>query len=86
MNSTPCPKCNSIELIPGAKVIDHGHYNAPTQMEVAVQAYPAGFIFTGQVSHKVNARVCGNCGYVEFYAENPRELLEKAKQGQMHQK
>jgi predicted nucleic-acid-binding Zn-ribbon protein len=86
MNEYACAKCNSTERVPGARVVDHGHYNAPTALEVAVQVYPAGLLFTGDVTHKVNAHVCGNCGYVEFYAENPQELMAKAQRGLKHKK
>lgn len=43
---------------------------------VSVLAYnkPDAWIFKGPNPHRVLARVCGVCGFAEFYVENPKRL------------
>jgi predicted nucleic-acid-binding Zn-ribbon protein len=79
MNSKPCPKCQSSEIIPGVRVIDHTHLNQPLDLSATVYTNPDAVVFKGAISHRFNAHVCGACGYTEFYVENPQELLAQAK-------
>ena len=79
MKAGPCPKCQSTEIIPDVRVIDHGHYNSPLDLCATVYREPDAMIFKHPVAHRFHARVCGACGYTEFYVENPQRLLELAK-------
>ena len=78
MSRSKCPKCDSTERIPGVRVLDQDHGNR-VDLGATVQAYPAGFLFNGTVKHKFHARVCGNCGYTEFYVDEPKKLLALAR-------
>ena len=79
MQKSTCTKCGSDETIPGVKINDRGPNNTVTDFTASVQAYPAGLFFSGTVSHQFHVRVCGHCGYTEFYIDKPQELLAKAK-------
>jgi predicted nucleic-acid-binding Zn-ribbon protein len=86
---TPCGKCGSTEVIPKARVIDGRDYIGPVQssnLEIGVARKPYAFVFTGEQRSEVIARVCGKCGFIELYAEDPGvlhaahlEALERSK-------
>ncbi|MDZ4659605.1 MAG: hypothetical protein SH868_18695 [Bythopirellula sp.] len=77
MNETACMKCGSTEIIPDVRIIDHG----PALLDLSATVYtnPEAYIFKGAISHRLQARVCGLCGYTEFYVSNPQALLTAAK-------
>lgn len=81
-----CSKCKSSKVIPNVRIIDRADYNATTDLTVHVYENPEAWIFKGASSGKLNAWICGDCGYVEAYVENPAELYSaylesKSKQG-----
>lgn len=80
MNKVTCPKCQSTDVIPEVRVIDHTHLNQPLDLSATVYTNPEAWVFKGPVSHRFKAKVCGTCGYTEFYVEDPQGLLAKAKQ------
>jgi predicted nucleic-acid-binding Zn-ribbon protein len=59
----PCPKCNG-EVV-GAKVMET--YLMPLKYDI---------LFDIKTS-RMEARVCTNCGYTEFYAKDPLKLVVK---------
>ena len=69
-----CPKCGSGNVIADAKAIDRGHYNGESELSVATFRKPEALLFKGQLSTTVSAWVCGDCGYVEFYADSPHSI------------
>lgn len=69
-----CAKCNSDRIIPRARVVDRGHYNGAGDLNVAVYGNPDALLFKEMHEGNVSARVCGECGFTEFYASNPAEL------------
>ena len=75
-----CAKCSSKDLIDEAQIVDHGDMNAEYELGVKVYRDPGAFVMKGKMKQRVLARVCGSCGYLELYAENPRELLGAAKE------
>ena len=79
MSNYTCPKCQSTEVIPDVRVIDHAHMNQPMDLCATVYTNPGAWVFTGPVSHRFQARVCGQCGYSEFYVDHPQGLLALAK-------
>lgn len=79
MNTSSCPKCQSTEIIPDVRVFDHAHGNSQLELCATVYREPENWVFKNPVAHRFHARVCGACGYTEFYVENPRRLLELAK-------
>jgi hypothetical protein len=67
-----CSKCQSDKVIPDVRIIDHvGHR---ISLGVNVYEHPEALIFKGTHSGTLRSQVCGECGYVEIYVENPREL------------
>jgi hypothetical protein len=69
-----CPNCNSEKIIQNAKAIDRGDSNANLIFRVAVDESPDAFIFKKRVFSEVDADVCGECGFIQFYAKDPEAL------------
>jgi hypothetical protein len=76
MMSENCQKCGSDKIVPRVKVIDRGSSGAETDLMVSIDAQPDAFIFKQRTHSNVFAKVCGNCGFMEFYATNPESLYE----------
>jgi predicted nucleic-acid-binding Zn-ribbon protein len=67
-----CPKCQSDKVIPDVQIIDRaGHV---IRLGVKVFEHPEALVFKGAHAADLRSRVCGECGYVESYVENPQEL------------
>lgn len=74
MKQTPiCPKCNSNHIVK-ARPIDHGHGHATSPLLVVTYANPNAALLKGAKKSNLEAWVCKDCGFVEWYAEKPREL------------
>ena len=73
--SNRCPKCQSTDIISGVQPLDLGHGNAAHTAQLATYRNPEAFLFKGRQSTRLKAWVCAQCGYVEFFADNPRALL-----------
>ena len=71
--SKTCPKCGSSDVIK-ARAVDRGDGNGNYTMEVATYDNPDAFIFKGKKSADLEAWVCRECGYTEFYAVTPYYL------------
>jgi len=69
-----CSKCKSPKIIPRARIIDRGDYNIHTNLTVHVYENPEAMIFKGTNQGTLSAWICGECGYVETYIDNPEEL------------
>lgn len=80
MTTATCAKCGSPDEIPDVRIIDHGDGNAALDLAATIYRDPGAVLFKGAVSHKFRARVCGACGFTEFYVENPGSLLAAARQ------
>lgn len=81
MNKT-CGKCGSDKIVPKVQVIDRGDHSVEGNLEVAIDENPDAFFFRERFRAGISARVCGNCGFVEFYVNNP-DLLYSAHQKQL---
>ena len=46
------------------------------ELYVVLQENPEAVIFKEWHIGKLSARVCGECGYTEFYVDNPEYLYE----------
>lgn len=71
-----CLKCGSNEIIADAKALDNC-YGGPPDMSVATFRKPDAIMFKGQTISTLSAWVCGDCGYVELYADKPG-LIKRA--------
>jgi predicted nucleic-acid-binding Zn-ribbon protein len=73
-NEKSCPKCDSTDIIVDAKAVDQGHGNQDLDLQVATYRKPQALVFKGKQMTTLSAWVCGRCGYVEFYADDPAAL------------
>ena len=69
-----CPKCASSNIIADAKAVDRGEGNAQSEKIIATFRNPDAFILKGKQTTTVSAWVCCDCGFTEFYADNPKDL------------
>jgi hypothetical protein len=67
-----CAKCGSEKIVTRASVI--GHQNAAGVVAIRLDENPDALIFREAFVCDARARVCGERGYVELYAEQPGEL------------
>src|SRR5262245_47612485 len=67
-----CPKCQASQFIDNAFIND--------SIYATVQKEPPGMYSTGTVSQILRARICGNCGFVELYVDDPATLLRAARE------
>ena len=79
-----CPDCNSQKIIKSAKALDRGDANGNHIMQIAVDEKPDALIFKQRNYSTIKAEVCGDCGFIQFYAENPN-LLWMAYQNQQNE-
>ncbi len=68
-----CPKCGSKDVTANAVAEDQTNYG-PQAHKIAVYQKPDAIIFKEKSSSSLSAWVCTDCGYVEFYADNPSAL------------
>ncbi len=71
-----CLKCGSDAMIPDVRVIDRGENNARKTAEIGVATKPNAVLFKGEVRSETYAMVCGDCGFIELYADDPATLWE----------
>ena len=69
-----CPKCSSTEIIADAKAVDRGHFDSQREFIVATFWKPDALIFKEKHTSIISAWVCGQCGYVELYADSASSL------------
>lgn len=50
--------------------------NMEYDLKLRVDAEPAAMVFKKSARSPVHASVCSSCGYVEFYADDPKELYD----------
>jgi len=68
-----CPKCHSSDIIGNVRPLDRTD-NGTHTTQLATYRNPDAFIFRGAQKTPILAWVCGECGFVEFYAENAKAL------------
>ncbi len=65
-----CPKCASDHIMVGAYIAD----SQGSRIVVGIDRHPDHGPVQRAVSTQVHACVCGSCGFVELYANRPKEL------------
>ena len=78
---TQCARCGSRDVIADAKVIDREDYNVERDLSVATFRRPQAFVFKGRQTTTVSAWVCGDCGFIELYADDPGSLKVDGSRG-----
>lgn len=73
-NLEQCPRCESRKIIPSVRIIDRGDHNMHTNLTVQVDENPDAIFFKYSLHGVLKAWICGGCGYVETYVDNPAEL------------
>ena len=67
-----CPKCASDQMMDGAFISD-----ATTErLVVGVDRHPDLGPLPQKAATQLHASVCGSCGFVELYANQPAELYQ----------
>jgi hypothetical protein len=69
-------------VVDGVRVLDQKYQGRVDDLSVAVYRHPDAWMFKGEVRCRVWAKVCGNCGFTELYAENPTELVRAVAEAQ----
>ncbi len=69
-----CPDCNSQKIIKDAKALDRGDSNSNNDMRVSVDEKPDALIFKQRNYSDIRAHICGDCGFIQFYADDPKTL------------
>ena len=69
-----CPACQSSHLIPDVRVVDRSQ-SFLQNLTVEVDRRPQAFIFRDSTPSDVRAWICGRCGYMSLFVDEPRELL-----------
>ena len=80
-DSHACPKCGSAQILP-ARVISGSDFD----IRLRVDADPEAFLFKDAELCSIRALVCGACGFTEFYAAHPANLLEAWRRAQEPEK
>lgn len=72
-----CAKCGSASVLQRAMVADKvGQGNYEYNLQVRVDARPSALMFKKSARSDIHAFVCSSCGYVEFYADDPKALYD----------
>jgi len=87
MKDGTCPKCSATTIMPNLYITDRGHYNTPQPLLIEVVDQPASWLTFG-ATHNSNilAWICGTCGYIELYVDDPQKLHEKYQAAQTQQR
>jgi predicted nucleic-acid-binding Zn-ribbon protein len=84
MKDGKCPKCRSDHVIPGLNVYAHAQEGGGSIYVQLKQPEPEKRPFIWKQDYKnasFQAWVCGECGYTEYYAVRPADMLEAHKKG-----
>jgi hypothetical protein len=74
MPDFPCLRCGSDTVVPDAIVtsnLSQDPHRIWLKREMTLKN-----AFTSRPYHKARAKVCGDCGFVELYAEKPGEVWD----------
>ena len=66
-----CPECGSRKIVKGAKLRPG---ESVLKVNVVVFEKPDALVFKSGVSSGLKAEICGDCGFLRAYAEEPRQL------------
>ena len=69
-----CTRCGSESVIPRLRVVERAEDGSRHDVQLEVQRRPNAMFFKRPERSTLLARVCGDCGHVEVYADAPRAL------------
>ncbi|MBN1617802.1 hypothetical protein JW887_00470 [Candidatus Dojkabacteria bacterium] len=67
-----CTKCESTEIFYLESVVDRAHGNNASKLLVGLK----NDFWRGKIGGEIEAYICANCGYVEFYLKDPKSLYD----------
>jgi predicted nucleic-acid-binding Zn-ribbon protein len=76
-----CPHCGCTVIIERA-IVDCGSVGQQQAVNLRVDANPQAIVFKGSVRSSLEADICTGCGYTEFFASDPQNLLRVAREAQ----
>jgi hypothetical protein len=71
-------------MIPDVRAGERGVGNIPMSLAVRVDENPDAIFLKGMTAEDLRAWICGDCGYTEFYVQDPQRLYlahSKSRQG-----
>lgn len=71
-----CIKCGSVKIIPDVKTLDRAEDGIEKDLKIGIDENPGAYIFKERFRTGTTAKVCGHCGFIEFYAKDPEELYQ----------
>ncbi|MGI8669856.1 MAG: hypothetical protein ACR2J3_08405 [Aridibacter sp.] len=71
-----CLECGSEKIIKNAHVFDRGDGDGKHNFEVYIDESPDALIFKDRIYHSIRAEICGDCGFVHFFANHPKSLSD----------
>ena len=74
-----CPKCGSAEVLRDVPVVANVDHLSSVPVSALAYKNPEARLFKVPLPHRFLARVCGACGFSEFYVEDPEALLATVK-------
>lgn len=79
MPENKCAKCSSVNLIPNVRINSVNPLDttddATGQLQAIVEEDPEAWILKRRKRGSLYARICGDCGFTEFFTNNYRELF-----------
>jgi predicted nucleic-acid-binding Zn-ribbon protein len=81
MPADTCPKCGSSQRIPTVEVTTQREEH---ELVVKVPRRPDAAMLKHMVYSGLKVVVCGECGYLEWYAARPEKLLEAYQEGEQY--
>lgn len=71
--SDTCVKCGCATIVRQAMIVC-GPTGQEQQVNLRVDADPSAMVFKQAVRSGLQADICTECGYTEFYADDPKRL------------
>lgn len=85
MKDGVCPKCSATTIMPNVYIPTHGHYNAVQGLAIEIDNNPNAILLHAPQRYLLRAWVCGTCGYMELYVDDPRRLYKAYQEAQRRQ-
>jgi hypothetical protein len=69
--------CESTHIIPAAPISDaSGTAYAARDHSIRIATKPNALLFNGMVESRIQAFICGECGYIASFVEHPKQLYQ----------
>ena len=74
MPDLPCSRCSSDAVIPDVRLVDRTENGTFRTAQLGLFSRPDALLFKREERVELTARVCSDCGHVDFYAADPQAL------------